>query len=224
MLTVQPQIRWVLMPDGRVVVNRDLRTPERIGQPLHVVGLDGNIDRSFGSETGLLRPDVPGLTTRSLAVASGSAVWAAHAHTYRLELFDISSGRELMRLTREADWFPDNERPTTQRPSSSTPPYARVAALHHSSDGLLWVLSAVPDSRWRTAVRSGEGGHAIITDPVRYYDWIIEVFDIKRGRLVISTRFDSHPPWFIGDGYAAQYREVDDDAYFSVFRVRLIGR
>lgn len=84
------------------------------------------------------------------------------------------------------------------------------------------MLSAVPDARWRSAVRGGEPGHIVISDRLRYQDWIVEVFDGTHGSLISSSRFDHEPPWFIAEGYAAKYEESNDNALFQVYRVELV--
>src|SRR5690606_20588771 len=54
-LALQPQLQWQMLPDARVVLNVDIRSPDLIGIPLHLLGVDGALVRSFGSETGAYR-------------------------------------------------------------------------------------------------------------------------------------------------------------------------
>ena len=110
---------YVLFPDGRYVVNA-----ERGDSALHLVGVEGDLVRSFGVGYGeedlppppsrrhlsVLAPfETPELRRvdvihRQLAAAGEGRIWAAYVGRYEIELWD-TAGHRLRRLAREADWF-----------------------------------------------------------------------------------------------------------------------
>jgi hypothetical protein len=222
-IALQPQLRWIMLPDTRIVENLTIRTPEQLGKPLHLLGADGNVVRSFGSETEAHRPDFPGLGDRALAPHKGSLIWSAHQRAYVIDIVDVNTGAIVSRIVRRAEWLPETEPQRTRIGSSADdPPISRLAAVHQDAEGLLWVTISVPDPRWKTAVKPGEARHVTITDPVKYTDNIIDVIDPVRGTLLVTQRFDDIPPWFIGEGYASQYRTTPDGSpYFEILRMHI---
>jgi len=221
---LQPQMSWLMLPDGRTVVNLTIRSPEKLGLPLHLLDADGTLLRSFGSDSkGAYRPDFPGMGERALAPHRGTLVWAAHQSAYAIDLVDVNSGEIVKRLIREASWLPASApQRTSMRPPAEIPPPSTLAAIHEDAEGLLWVLISVADSRWKSAVQARDARHLTITDPVRYTDHIIDVIDPARGRVVASVRFDERPPWFVSRGYAAQFASgARDVPVFDVFRMAL---
>jgi hypothetical protein len=224
-IAMQPQMRWVLLPDGRIVLNADVRTPDRIGRPLHLLARDGSLSGSFGAAAAAYQPNVPGLVTRALAVhhRNDSQVWAGHERAYVIDLVDVNSGQILLQVVREVPWFPSGERPQGRRgESADEPPRPRLARVDQSDDGLLWVWTVVPDARWRSAVTPGAGGHIVISDFARYSDYVLEVLDPENGRLVASERFDATAPSLIAGNLAARFVQEDlDYPRFEIYRVRL---
>lgn len=96
----------VLLDDDRAVVQAGIPTSERIGLPLHLLGRDRTVVRSFGAEAEdrTVRPDMPILGLRALAGARGGRVWSAFVNEYEIELWD-TAGRKQLEVVRRPTWF-----------------------------------------------------------------------------------------------------------------------
>ncbi len=184
----------VPLASGRIVLNTAIGDGQR--DPMRIVDPGGNQVGSFGRST---TPDdgrALGNALRLLAT-DGRTVWsAAPFGGYVLEEWDSETSRPGRRLIREAPFVRSggSGSPTPERPPRST-----LTGMYLEQDRL-WVLMAVAGDRWarglaRTPVR-GEGGalQYRIDDPHLVYDTIVDVFDIRTGRLLASRRFDE----FIG--------------------------
>lgn len=206
-----PESQSVRMPGGTFVFSLPLHTPERIGLPLHHVNHSGVITRSFGSETGVYRPDVPYLDRRSITANGPRTIWSAYHTQYLLEQLDVVSGNITGRIERVTPWFPPNFKPRTG-PKDPDKPEPFLSRIEQGSDGLLWVLTMVPDRNWEDAVgrRTPENhDHVSIIDNDGYEDSIIEVLDPRSGQLVASHRFDRSVSLF-GPGFVGAVTTSDD--------------
>jgi hypothetical protein len=63
-----PQVQAVALGGDRAVLAVSLRTPSRVGLPLHLVE-GSRVVRSFGSVGGAFRPDIPYFDERAIAAA-----------------------------------------------------------------------------------------------------------------------------------------------------------
>jgi hypothetical protein len=181
----------------RIVVNADIRTSERVGYPLHLLDPTGEIVRSFGSETGVYRPDLREIIhQRTVAGAGGEAVWSGWLNQYVIERWD-TSGRITRRLRRDVEWFEPWWSPETD---IETPPQPVMRAVSQHGD-TLWVLIVVPDRDWRSAVRPRPDGRFFIVDDINaYYDSVIEAIDLRGGKVIASTRIPRMLQGFAGRG------------------------
>lgn len=180
------------------VLNASIRTADRVGQPLHLVGSDGKVLKSFGSRTGAFRPDVPYGMRRVVGPATASAVWSGWLNQYVLERWNVSGDLELA-VKREAEWFEtywDIPRSHADRPP---PPAMRDV---RQDDNVLWVMITVPDAEWREGIGETieEGRRFTIADRNRYQDTVIEAVDIEGWRVISSQRFDQKFHGFAGPG------------------------
>ena len=213
---------YVLLPDGRYVVNA-----EKGDSALHLVGVDGELVRSFGvgyREDDLPTPpskrllsvlepnEAPGLRRvdvihRQLTGAGEGRIWAAYRNRYEIELWD-TAGHRLRRLAREADWFKpwrSDEVEATQmrhmfRERERPGPDAPSPPTPPSFLG----LQQDDEGRiWTllsvTALRAGSG--APREEGAR--DAIIEVLDPEAGRLVASVRVEHEMESIVGPGLVA---------------------
>lgn len=65
-----------------------IRTPERVGSPLHLVDRDGAIARSFADDGEVYRRDIPYSGLRIIAAAHDGSIWAARRGRYQLVQWD----------------------------------------------------------------------------------------------------------------------------------------
>jgi hypothetical protein len=220
-LAVQPQLRWSVLPDNRILVGSASGTAARAGGGLQLLNADGTRAANRALESALLPATGSPSSLRVFAPYRGDSIWVGDAESYAISLLDTRALRTVRRWQGNPAWFAT----ATTDPKVLGAPTPRVASMHTAADGLLWVLIMVPDARWRTVVRAAGEGHFEVLDYDKYTDAIIEVIRPSTGELVHSQRFDRTPPWFIGDGEAARFEGEDvDDPHFRVYRVTLRGR
>ena len=158
------------------VHHADLRTPDLVGYPLHLVNLEsGEVVESFGSLTG--EYDVRSGFLHVIAGGTGRSVWMAERYAYSIELWE--PGRLLRSLRREAKWFPGVAVAELARSSEEEKPIPVIYGIA-AGDSLLWVAILTPDER------GGEGGEQRNGNPL--YDMTLEVIDFRRNRVVGSER------------------------------------
>lgn len=153
----------VMFDDGAFVVSE----PSSASGPLHVVGPDGELLRSFGSLH-------EGMFPQTLARAGDAGFWATYARGYRLERWS-KEGQLLQVLKRAPEWWVANS--DELEPGDQ---YTFVGQIHEDEAGLLWVHVHVLT---KTEERSG-----LFENPATKAS-IIEVIDPRRGEVVASSRF-----------------------------------
>jgi len=220
-----PSLEVVPAGPGAWIFNATSRAPERIGWPLHLVRADGGIQRSFGSETGVHRRGIPFFTDRALAPAGHDRVWSSYRSQYVIDLYEVSTGRLIKQLIREADWFPSRMHPTPSPPPPLRPD-PLVHAIQPDSAGLLWVMIAVPDTRWRTTVRppSVQHPHGGVEDEQVFWDTRIEVLDPSKGTLVASIVVPTHIRYLLAPGVVGTVL-LDQDGHprLHTWQMRLVS-
>ena len=156
-----------------ILVNSMIRTPELIGYPLHLMNSLGRLTRSFGSTTGVYRPDLrDALEVRELTADAG-AVWSAWINQYVIERWD-TVGNLTRVLQREVDWFPTWWRP---QPGRGAPPLPVTTAIQKQGD-TLWVLVRVPGPDWAAAVKPRGRSFAVL-DPNVYQNTMVEAIQLR---------------------------------------------
>ena len=201
--------------DGALAVHTgNIRSPDQVGYPLHLVDLDaGTIIESFGSLTGEL-PLGGRIEQRTIAPGPGRTVWSVRLWTaYEIELWE--SNTLLRTLRRNAMWFPpvsiDEVGGHGQRPS---PTVGEIAA----DDSLLWVLVYTADEHWAET-------DGFYRDPDRGFDTTVEVIDWRRGRVVASQRFDDfYAAWPEAGLTGRVVVKPDGSVRYVTYRVQLERR
>jgi hypothetical protein len=218
-LQIVPQVTGVALGGNRAVLAVPIHTPERVGLPLHLVDR-GRLVRSFGSESGAYRPDIPYFDDRAIAPASGGNLWVAHRNRYQIELWS-TDGRKLREYRRSVEWFPPLLRNWSISPN--TPPPTRLQQVWEDPEGRLWVKMGVADRNWRRAVRRGGPHGYTIDNDDDYLDTVIEVIEPRRGRVLASRRFPMTVQ-FIGQGLMGTVVTDEDDVpYYAVWGMRLLS-
>ena len=224
-LPFTPGLATVAFADGTFVHHVHVQSPERVGLPLHRVSADGTWLRSFGSATGVSRPDVPLLMSRTIAAADAVHLWVAPVSAYEVEFIDGTTGRVVRRLLRSVPWFPDGRRPGFIASAIDRPPPPLLVALRQDAAGYLWVALAVPDRAWRTQVEADAGGHGFrVRDEQGYYDTILEVIEPSTGTLLASTRVGAYIRHFVDDAHVGTVIEDPTTGVprLQVWHVRLV--
>jgi hypothetical protein len=208
-LAVAPEPMPILLDNGAVLVNRLLATREGVGYPLHLLGADGQLIRSFGSTDGEFDPTQPFPIRRVMTKArTGDAIWIVRPSRYALELWNLEG--DLLRVVeRDAAWFESGYAGHTD---ADEPPPPIVMGMQEDSAGLLWVFLGVADPEWRGSVTasSPDGTHRTIDDLSGFRDTIVEVLDPSRARVVATGRFAEYLDAGVGHGMAGAAVLSDD--------------
>jgi hypothetical protein len=209
-----PSPRIIALDDGRFVTALTVRTPERVGYPLHLVDPDGAIMKSFGSLTREYGPGIQQSMGRALAVGAGGVIWAAHGFRYEIAAWDTTNAVRT-RIDREPDWFP----PRVDRtgPSVGAPePEPVLQAIHEADDGTLYVSVLVGDEDWQDALREVRPGSYRLESQFDYYDSMIEVID-RSGRPLARTRVEGLVMNILRDGrFVIGMLDEDGFPYMSI--------
>jgi hypothetical protein len=182
---ILPRHTLGVFPDGTIVVASDSRLPDQIGYPLHLVGRDGSVLRSFGSRDGALYPG-SGSMERRIAISGDDHVWAASPWEFRIERWNRDGSLDKV-LRRPVIYAEGGE-------EDDSAPAPSVVALHQDVDGLLWIYILVADPRWRDQLGDALGAHGerpLVGSRHLYRDTIIEVVDPETGDLLARTRMDA---------------------------------
>ena len=211
-----------ILADGRIVTAQIAGS----GLPLHVIGKDGKMERSFGAENPKYRREDAHLLWRSIAPAGNDRVWAAPVTKYVLELWTFS-GQKIRELERNVSWFKPQKQSGLNRDKPNAPPNPSLVDLRMDSAGKLWVIVHVADEKWTSGLGTVRGMYNQqvrgIADTNNYWDSIIEVIDPVTGTLVASQRFDQALKWISESAYASTYRQSPEGVPFvDVFRVSLV--
>jgi hypothetical protein len=160
-----------------------------------------------------MRPTIA-IPTLRLAGSGSDKFWLLMSNEYHVEHWSID-GKKRLSLDRNAPWWvePVGEKtsPTKavqSRQISAKRPMSSINALQDDS-GRLWILGRVPRNDLPasdTTLKSGEGP---LSHPYDRYDTMIEVFDSKTGKLLITQRFSGYFSHLLGNGYLAKL--VDDE-------------
>jgi hypothetical protein len=204
--------RMVALPDRRLVLNNYLP-----GQPplcFFTAGLE--LERCFGPVPADART-ASSMAQRILTAGPDGTLWAARQmYRYAIEHWD-RSGRLLGTIVRDAPWFPSTRAEDDPHvlPNESRP-LPRVSGVWLDGAGHLWTSILVPDAHWRATDprRAGPGEHRTrIPTPgewSRYLDTIVEVIDLRAGRVVVSQRFPGVLGGFTRDGLLTELVENDE--------------
>lgn len=219
-LAFRPDLFDVAFVGSSIVLNANIRSPERAGLPLHVIARSGEIARSFGSETGVYRPDLGYGSRRALALGLGGSVWAAALNSYVLQRWD-TAGRLLATIRREVEWFPTYWRYDV---NAALPPPPSISALAQVGD-TLWVMVKVADANWRTAVESTspDGRFFRVLDQHGYRDTMLEAIDVRSRRIIVSSRVPQLLWGFLDTGLAyGPGEDADGNPVVRVFRAHIV--
>jgi hypothetical protein len=197
-------------PDGMVYHNGDLRTPDAVGLPIHIIEGE-RVIRSFGARIAVQRPDAPWLGQRAMAPVR-AGVWIARRTHYWLEHW-TRDGRLLAALDRNAEWF----EPYLMRESvlPDKPPQPWLMAMHFTNNNTLTVLINVADADFpKGLIQRGErAGRPLFdfSDCSEINDTIIESIDVSAARVRWSAQRSECLLGFIDESTVYGYH-VDEQA------------
>jgi hypothetical protein len=135
------------------------------------------------------------------AARSPGRFWGWVQNRYQVDEIGLD-GAVRRRFVRKIRWF---EPWTASAPALV--PMPRVATVREGTDGRLWIIIHVPDSRWDAT--NGPSDIKAAKDYNDLYDSIIEILDPASGKLVVSQRFPEML-WSVSDGLIASLRDDQD--------------
>lgn len=174
-------VELVSMGGARAVYQAAYRGGDRAGYPLHLINLEsGELEASFGSETGEFDIDRERALDVVPARGPGESIWMARNRAYWIELWEPDN-RLMLSMRRDVAWFPDAL--VDLEGGHGGPGTAMEPVLYSiaADDSLLWVMLGRADERWAEA---GPNDYQMQADTY------IEVIDWRRGRVIASQRFD----------------------------------
>ncbi|MGH7468776.1 MAG: hypothetical protein ACRENP_12535 [Longimicrobiales bacterium] len=192
---------------GRYVIPGWTATQESAGKPLHLISVDGNSTKSFGTENIV----AVGPPERFVSPGPNETIFAAERHNYRIEQLD-TAGTVLRTIGirppdswhfREIMSHAHRDSIVTNRPPKdvtnafeSRPtnlpfrPIPELAGLFVDS-GHLWVAWHIGAANWESvAVNYRRTEEVILTDDYKpkAYDTIVDIIDMRTGELLARRR------------------------------------
>lgn len=171
------------LAENRFLHVGQVRTPEQVGLPLHILDDRGRFLSSFGASDELFRADQSLRFERRAAASADGTIWSAHLARYVLERWDPRTRTKVSEIVVASNWFRESTR--IQGPKER--PVPLIHALWEEGD-LLWVLLRDADPKWNPEELVGER-------PIelhwleRNWDSVLEVVSRKTGALIASRRF-----------------------------------
>jgi hypothetical protein len=215
-----------------MVLAATIRTPGRIGWPLHVLTSGGKAVASFGRETQDAIPGVGGLTEFALATDE-TRIWTTESlnHSYHMTRWSLSGGQRIDVEVIDVPWMTAPPRPpalpaglpgrggaarpppptASEREAMPTPTTAR--ARREDASGRLWVHGLAANPNWkRPGASSGVSR------------WIcrVDVFDTRSWHLLASQTWEKGGDYIPGTNLLYTRRENEDGVItMGVWRMQL---
>lgn len=191
----------LVLPDGRMLV-----APANADRPLPLLLLSASGDSvgSFGGDDSMaIVPHTPRWLIRD---ADGSFWSMPMQFRWRLEHWD-SNGTRISVVERHPDWFPPYTRLVTPDQEHAPQPTIRGAWIDR---GRLWVLGMAADPNWTAGLSSHHSASpsAVIADPDKVYDTILEAIDLRTGNQVTVSRLKSAYPSEVEPGVIMHVRQT----------------
>jgi len=220
-LELQPWGAVVRLGSGQWILNSIVNTTDRVGFPLHRVDSSGRIMESFGAATPSWRSDFQLGSARSLAVAAGDRIWAAHRTQYRLELWDAEN-RLHRSLVRRLEWFEPRTEPV--RPPPRSPPAAVLSSIHLDQNGVLWTRSFIARDNYEEFLEESAPGRWFPREPAGdAFRVVVEAIDPARACVLASLETDASFLRIIEDGWFSTYTVSPEGVpYVELHRIELV--
>lgn len=201
-------ITIIPLPQGRYCANFFSPTPERIGQPLHII--DGErITHSFGQEMGDGPKPVGGLELLRLVTADDQGrIFSARRDSYSLEVWS-AEGR---RITGFIGPVLNEQEPLPGPITRDNPPLNKLLNIRLDKSGLLWVTSLRSKLDWMDfAEEVVRADGRIVFSPrdgnaFSLADGRIDVIDPESGKIIARSEEDEIFHAFLNDGRLLSYQ------------------
>ena len=169
-------------------------------------------------------------TQRTLSLSPDrTSIWTAARNRYEIEQLN-TDGRLLRTVSvRASSWFEPWTAPVPRDRAGSTRPPSRLGAVVEDGQGRLWVMGFTAASDWKPdpSFDVSRRGIGIISPAeqayrARSFAMVLELLDLRSGRLIASQRFDRDSFAFLGGGLAWTTREdADGNTLIDIWRLSL---
>jgi hypothetical protein len=196
--------------DSLTAVNSFVGTVAAAGLLVHVFGATGSVVKSIAEDSAGYRADMSRNAWRPLARARDGEIWIARRGWYRIEKWNVESGRNTLILVNDVPWFPPHVVPS--QTSALTKPTPLIEDIYEDQSGRLWILITVADPNWRRAAGPTREGVVTVADRNKFFDSVVEIIDPSTGTLLASRRVPEYLTQFISGGQAISYEEATSGA------------
>jgi hypothetical protein len=210
-----------VLKDGRILFTGRVRTTASVGYPLHVTSRNSSV-RSFGAVKPIVDPARPHAHLRASSMMPDGSILTARFTEYLLEQWD-SNGRKIAEWRRNVPWFSPHGKGGIRSPTE--PPNPLIDAVYVDDNMLAWVMLGVPDKNWKAAVRQKgvlQGRTIYEASNNEYMDALIEVIDLKTGKLIARMQMDARALSASAHGIIVTEAETVNSVRLDVWRPQLI--
>jgi hypothetical protein len=213
-----------VLSDGRVVVNTTIATATSAGLPLHLLGRDGQLIRSFGAERPASGGPVP-IDLRPVAITPDqTGIWTSREGPYRFALWDLAGRKKVDLEVTEGPGV------RTDSPFPGKGGNWPADLSHHDAAGRLWIHRRAPDPQYkgqpiRPVGRMGRipANQFNLNRLIDPHDLVVDVIDTTTWTVLTSARFAEPGDHMLGTDLYYTRREDDLGVItFKVWRLRLI--
>jgi hypothetical protein len=212
----------IITSEGALVLQAMISTDGRSPKPLHIAESDGSLVASIGGTGNELYFEAFASTHRRLASRPSGGFVSATINKYELSTWTGDGTRERS-YERTPSWFVEWS-PWSRMPMPQVEvPRPMVRSLAVDSQDRVWVAVLVPDAHWRPTPSVSEESFLQSDWWNGAFDTVIEIVDLRTGRLVASQRLSNAFRELVAPGLIAEYR-VDQQkrGTMRIWRIDLI--
>lgn len=183
---------WDVVPQrsGEFAIRGQFGSPGKIGLPLHLVGVSGDIRRSFGAINPEVRVGAESVNDRIVAPGGPGLIWSALRNQYRVELWDTAGKLVRSVAPPGPHWF------TAWKIESEVPPRYQprqpLVVGMRISRNTIWLLTTVVARDFKPDTPKERGKERPATDGYfdspKYAEYMLEAINLNTGRVIGSTR------------------------------------
>jgi len=214
--------------DGFSVANVSALTAGNRVAAISIIDSSGRIIRVVDLQEPSNRPEDSWRISRSISAIS-HGFWSSRVDRYELTRWSID-GKATHRVRRNVKWFPAVETRTAFVRGEY--PNAELLGAQEDSHGLLWTFIRVTSPAWREGLgpprvsRSPNGRPSYqYFDEGKLFDTMIEVIDLKTGKLVASTRQPGYFAYPLGNDLVGSYGQNENgEPIITVWELKVSGK